>query len=185
MVYCFCWPLFWQLNALSHEQEGLHVYQLCLSNYVCLFFFFLSLLFPSLLQNFVHTKIFVGLDQALPSFNVNEKVEGPGGTYLGHIQTETGARVFLRGKGSGYIEQASRRESFEPLYVYIRYCSSVCQQISISKMQALYLSNMFNRWSCYHCSHPNQTGLEAAKKLTESLLETVSESGLLCVVCCQ
>lgn len=61
----------------------------------------------------------MGIAKAPSTFNLRERLEGPGGSFLSHIATQTKAKVFLRGQGSGYIEPTSKKESFESLHIYI------------------------------------------------------------------
>eukprot|EP01136_Pigoraptor_vietnamica_P026228 Opistho-1_new@7150 len=79
--------------------------------------------------------------ESVPGFNVKAKFIGPGGSYVKHIERESGARIQLRGRGSGYLEPVSGKEAFEPLHV--------------------------------HVSHGTQAGVDAAKGLVNSLIETI------------
>lgn len=57
--------------------------------------------------------------EPLPGFNLRAQVVGQGGTYVKHIQQETRCRVQIKGRGSGFIEQGTGRESDEDMYLHV------------------------------------------------------------------
>ncbi|KAL9537163.1 hypothetical protein MBANPS3_012026 [Mucor bainieri] len=54
-----------------------------------------------------------------PHFNLRAKIVGPNGAFVKHIQNETGCRVQLKGKGSGFYETSTGVESEEPLHIHV------------------------------------------------------------------
>ncbi|GKT46913.1 uncharacterized protein ColSpa_07094 [Colletotrichum spaethianum] len=63
-------------------------------------------------------KIPIGLE-SVPGFNLRAQVVGHGGAYVKHIQQETQCRVQIKGRGSGYLEAATNRESDEDMYLHV------------------------------------------------------------------
>lgn len=57
--------------------------------------------------------------ESLPGFNLRAQVVGHGGAYVKHIQQETGCRVQIKGRGSGYLELSTGRESDEDMYLHV------------------------------------------------------------------
>lgn len=59
--------------------------------------------------------------EPIPGFNLRAQVVGHGGAYVNHIQQETSCRVQIKGRGSGYLEAATNKESDEEMYLNVTY----------------------------------------------------------------
>ncbi|KAI9701589.1 MAG: hypothetical protein M1836_001645 [Candelina mexicana] len=57
--------------------------------------------------------------EPVPGFNLRAQVVGHGGAYVKHIQQETRCRVQIKGRGSGFMEHGTGRESDEPMYLHV------------------------------------------------------------------
>ncbi|KAF2223565.1 hypothetical protein BDZ85DRAFT_111246 [Elsinoe ampelina] len=57
--------------------------------------------------------------EPINGFNLRAQVVGSGGSYVKHIQGETGARVQIKGRGSGFYEHDTGVESDEPMYLHV------------------------------------------------------------------
>ncbi|CAG8930882.1 unnamed protein product [Penicillium salamii] len=57
--------------------------------------------------------------EPVPGFNLRAQVVGQGGAYVKHIQQQTRCRVQIKGRGSGFIESSTNRESDEPMYLHV------------------------------------------------------------------
>lgn len=57
--------------------------------------------------------------EPVPGFNLRAQIVGSGGSYVKHIQSETGCRVQIKGLGSGYLEVATNRESEEDMFLHV------------------------------------------------------------------
>ncbi|KAI9158452.1 hypothetical protein HJFPF1_06447 [Paramyrothecium foliicola] len=69
-------------------------------------------------RKWVEEKIPIDLEP-IPGFNLRAQVVGHGGAYVKHIQQETGCRVQIKGRGSGYLEAATNREADEDMFLHV------------------------------------------------------------------
>ena len=57
--------------------------------------------------------------EPLAGFNLRAQVVGPQGAYVKHVQQETRCRVQIKGRGSGYMEHGTGRESDDSMYLHV------------------------------------------------------------------
>ncbi|RSH83373.1 uncharacterized protein EHS24_007053 [Apiotrichum porosum] len=88
---------------------------------------------PTVRPKWPEEKLFINIE-SMRNFNVRAKVVGPGGMFVKFIQAETGARVQIKGRGSGFLENDTGRESDEPMHISV--VAPTDDQIQRAKMLA-------------------------------------------------
>ncbi|KAL4888999.1 hypothetical protein BDV59DRAFT_210556 [Aspergillus ambiguus] len=57
--------------------------------------------------------------EPIPGFNLRAQVVGQGGAYVKHIQQRTRCKVQIKGRGSGFMEPQTGRESDDPMFLHV------------------------------------------------------------------
>ncbi|KAF2479865.1 hypothetical protein BDY17DRAFT_302825 [Neohortaea acidophila] len=73
--------------------------------------------------------------EPIPGFNLRAQVVGAGGSYVKHIQQETGCRVQIKGRGSGFYEHDTGVESDEQMYLHV--AGPDPNQVEVAKQQCI------------------------------------------------
>lgn len=63
--------------------------------------------------------------EPIPGFNLRASVVGAQGANVKHIQQESGCRIQIKGRGSGYLDSETGLESDEDMYLHVTYVLSL------------------------------------------------------------
>ncbi|KIW05435.1 uncharacterized protein PV09_03945 [Verruconis gallopava] len=95
--------------------------------------------------------------EPIPGFNLRAQVVGSQGSYVKYIQHETGCRVQIKGRGSGFIEHDTGRESDEQMYLHV----SGRQKENVERAKELaleLLQNVKKQYDLFKANGPNFGG---------------------------
>lgn len=84
----------------------------------------------------VEDRVPINLDQ-YPLYQIRGKIIGQGGQNVKHIQNETGIRVQIKGRGSGFVERDTNLEEDVPLYLHLLGFPDQAEQLPKAKEMCL------------------------------------------------
>lgn len=88
--------------------------------------------------------------EPIPGFNLRAQVVGQGGAYVKHIQQKTRCKVQIKGRGSGFMEPSTGRESDEPMFLHVAYVTLLHPFLALQRLRQLALiliTFCFLQWS--------------------------------------